>query len=250
MSAVNTYPSQPHDAPGSDARPGEPSMEDILASIRRIIADDQSRQTPPFRRPQAALPRIDGPDDIQSARDETAETVPVASLDVVPPVPETTVERAAAAMPHLNTPAAPEPLYTVDQAAIDAIAHAGAAAVLRPTFGQGPAQASASLAEPVARAPEPPRPPTPPPAPAQEPPSSSLDVDTEPLVSPVTAAGIESSFQALATTVLMQNTAAVESMVRDALRPMLKTWLDDNLPTIVERLVRVEIERVARGGRG
>jgi cell pole-organizing protein PopZ len=33
------------------------------------------------------------------------------------------------------------------------------------------------------------------------------------------------------------------------LRPMLKKWLDDNLPTIVERLVRVEIERVARGGR-
>jgi cell pole-organizing protein PopZ len=30
---------------------------------------------------------------------------------------------------------------------------------------------------------------------------------------------------------------------------MLKTWLDDNLPVIVERLVRVEIERVARGGR-
>jgi cell pole-organizing protein PopZ len=33
------------------------------------------------------------------------------------------------------------------------------------------------------------------------------------------------------------------------LRPMLRVWLDDNLPTIVERLVRAEIERVARGGR-
>jgi len=28
---------------------------------------------------------------------------------------------------------------------------------------------------------------------------------------------------------------------------MLKTWLDDNLPGMVERLVRAEIERVARG---
>jgi uncharacterized protein len=36
-------------------------------------------------------------------------------------------------------------------------------------------------------------------------------------------------------------------MVRDMLRPMVKTWLDDNLPTLVERLVREEIQRVARG---
>jgi cell pole-organizing protein PopZ len=32
------------------------------------------------------------------------------------------------------------------------------------------------------------------------------------------------------------------------LRPMLKEWLDDHLPDVVERLVRAEIERVARGG--
>jgi cell pole-organizing protein PopZ len=31
------------------------------------------------------------------------------------------------------------------------------------------------------------------------------------------------------------------------LRPMLKVWLDDNLPGLVERLVRAEIERVSRG---
>jgi cell pole-organizing protein PopZ len=33
------------------------------------------------------------------------------------------------------------------------------------------------------------------------------------------------------------------------LRPMLSDWLDDNLPKLVERLVREEIERVARGPR-
>jgi len=33
------------------------------------------------------------------------------------------------------------------------------------------------------------------------------------------------------------------------LRPMLKAWLDENLPGIVERLVRAEIERLARGAR-
>jgi cell pole-organizing protein PopZ len=37
----------------------------------------------------------------------------------------------------------------------------------------------------------------------------------------------------------------LEDIVRDALRPLLQTWLDDHLPGIVERLVREEITRVA-----
>jgi cell pole-organizing protein PopZ len=36
--------------------------------------------------------------------------------------------------------------------------------------------------------------------------------------------------------------------MREMLRPMLKNWLDDNLPAIVGRLVRAEIQRVARSG--
>jgi uncharacterized protein len=36
----------------------------------------------------------------------------------------------------------------------------------------------------------------------------------------------------------------IEDVVRDAIRPMLKDWLDTNLPPLVERLVRAEIERV------
>jgi len=40
-----------------------------------------------------------------------------------------------------------------------------------------------------------------------------------------------------------------ERTAREMLRPMLKQWLDDNLPAMVERLVRVEIERLARGRR-
>ena len=41
----------------------------------------------------------------------------------------------------------------------------------------------------------------------------------------------------------------IEDSIREMLRPLLKQWLDDNLPVIVERLVRQEIERVARGRR-
>lgn len=42
---------------------------------------------------------------------------------------------------------------------------------------------------------------------------------------------------------------SIEDMTQEMLRPMLQEWLDDNLPTLVERLVREEIERVARGPR-
>jgi cell pole-organizing protein PopZ len=44
----------------------------------------------------------------------------------------------------------------------------------------------------------------------------------------------------------MQNARTLEDLVRDMLRPMLKSWLDENLPRVVERLVLAEIERVSR----
>lgn len=69
------------------------------------------------------------------------------------------------------------------------------------------------------------------------------------LLSPSVGASISSSFQALAESVLFHDPETLERMAEDALRPMLKTWLDENLPSMVERLVRAEIERVARGSR-
>ena len=47
----------------------------------------------------------------------------------------------------------------------------------------------------------------------------------------------------LAHTVLTHNARTLEDLVSEMLRPMLKVWLDDNLPAMVERLVRAEIER-------
>jgi cell pole-organizing protein PopZ len=67
------------------------------------------------------------------------------------------------------------------------------------------------------------------------------------LISPATSAAVDSAFNTLAQTVLVQNGRTLEDLVRELLRPMLKTWLDDNLPNMVERLVRAEIERVSRG---
>jgi cell pole-organizing protein PopZ len=70
------------------------------------------------------------------------------------------------------------------------------------------------------------------------------------LMSSATSAAVDSAFNALAQTVLVHNVRTLEDLVREMLRPMLKVWLDDNLPGIVERLVRAEIERVSRGRGG
>jgi cell pole-organizing protein PopZ len=66
-------------------------------------------------------------------------------------------------------------------------------------------------------------------------------------LSQATTAAVDSAFNSLAHTVLVQNARTLEDLVREMMRPMLKTWLDDNLPALVERLVRAEIERVSRG---
>ena len=50
----------------------------------------------------------------------------------------------------------------------------------------------------------------------------------------------------LAQTVLVQNARTLEDLVREMLRPMLKAWLDDNLPAIVQSTVDKEVERIAR----
>jgi cell pole-organizing protein PopZ len=69
----------------------------------------------------------------------------------------------------------------------------------------------------------------------------------EDLLSPTTTAAVDSAFNALAHTVLVQNARTLDDLVREMLRPMLKAWLDDNLPNMVERMIRAEIERVSRG---
>jgi cell pole-organizing protein PopZ len=67
------------------------------------------------------------------------------------------------------------------------------------------------------------------------------------LISNETIAAVDSAFNSLAHTVIGQNARTLEDLVREMLRPMLKSWLDDNLPGLVERIVRAEIERVSRG---
>ncbi|MGH6838951.1 MAG: PopZ family protein [Methylocella sp.] len=58
---------------------------------------------------------------------------------------------------------------------------------------------------------------------------------------------VGAAFNALLASRFVQRSDAVIDLTREMLRPMLKSWLDDNLEGIVERLVGAEIERIARG---
>ena len=110
----------------------------------------------------------------------------------------------------------------------------------------------------AAPAPPPPPPPLPKPAPGFRTIDGTSDVvfTTRPeppphfdrgLISNETVAAVDSAFNTLAHTIIGQNARTLEDLVKEMMRPMLKSWLDDNLPSLVERIVRAEIERVSRG---
>lgn len=67
------------------------------------------------------------------------------------------------------------------------------------------------------------------------------------LLSPSSDAAVQNAFGALAGNMLAGSQLTLDDLVKDMLRPMLKAWLDTNLPPLVEKLVRDEIERVSRG---
>jgi cell pole-organizing protein PopZ len=215
------------------AKAQEPSMEEILASIRRIIADDDVPKTesapvePPTlpSRPTVVaspLPAERAPRQAEINAMLTQLSAPVSSPSVVEPQAADVLEltEAMAASP----PAHVEGFRTIDGGS--------------DLMFEGDAQES--VAQPVAPAPAR----VPPIEEARRQPPSELD---RALMSSVTSAAVDSAFNSLAHTVLVQNARTLEDLVREMLRPMLKSWLDDNLPSVVERLVRAEIERVSRG---
>ena len=195
-------------------KPNEPSMEEILASIRRIIADDEKPATPPEPEPVALAP-VPEPDPVPEP-----EAVSVPEPDPQPQPEDDVLDLGA------------EASLVEEPVAVDDI----------------------EFAEPVEPAPAPAAPPLPPEPPvAIAPPvqvaPSAPSLDMASLISDQAGAAVHNAFGALANTVLSNNARTLEDLVKDMLKPMLKTWLDDNLPGMVERLVRAEIERVARGGR-
>jgi uncharacterized protein len=66
------------------------------------------------------------------------------------------------------------------------------------------------------------------------------------LLSREATTAIGSAFNTLTDTIKKYE-PTLEDVVRETLRPMLKSWLDENLPSLVQRMVEAEIERVTRG---
>ena len=81
----------------------------------------------------------------------------------------------------------------------------------------------------------------------EPPPFETASPPQQQILSRSTVSAVESAFNTLANTVLSNNARTLEDLVKEMLRPMLKSWLDDNLPGLVERIVKAEIERVSRG---
>ena len=226
---MSALPSPLQNQHGSNESAADPSMEEILASIRRIIADDHGTPITP-RPPRASLP-------------------PALDIGTRPPrSPRGAAQPSASARAPETAPVSRDPVLR-DPGLREPAAHID---VSPPRMRPVP-RASENVAfgrDELERAPEPFRVarshPAPEPAsPVAAPPANAIET----LLSPLAQASVTSAFEALTVSMAAQNTSMVEDAVRDMLRPMLKQWLDDNLPTIVERLVRAEIERVARGGR-
>ena len=167
----------------------EPTMEEILASIRRIISED----------------------------DAPAETAPVAEAAPEPaPIEDEVLELT-------------EPYEAPATEAIGDLDVADAAPF--------PTEPAPAVTQPAAVAAE----------------AETLVGETAAASAASAFAGLAASFQkpepapvASAADMNFMSGNTVEAMVREMLRPMLKDWLDANLPAIVEAQVRKEVERIAR----
>jgi cell pole-organizing protein PopZ len=176
----------------------EPSMEDILSSIKRIIAEegDAAAANRPRRPARAAAPTYAPVDD-----DEI--------LELNQPAPD--------------EPAQPEPRRAPPP----------------------PIQPEALRVDLRDVAPEPAPQPT------------SRPAAPEPILSPTTAEATRGPLEALSRMVVKPEAApapaipagetSLEGMVREMIRPMLRDWLDANLPHMVEEMVQREISRIAAG---
>jgi cell pole-organizing protein PopZ len=236
------------------AKGQEPSMEEILASIRRIIADDDSAKTQPpkpadgvVQQPAASSPRpapppramtppppiepMISPSAALAAAKERADFPKPASF-----APESEHE------PETGAEMSPDILDLTERMAAERGGFRTIDAELDLIFEETPPGPPEQPTQMMAEAPAPVEPPL------ADPPAGRAPARAEQsLMSAATSAAVDSAFNTLAQTVLVQNGRTLEDLVREMLRPMLKTWLDDNLPGMVERLVRAEIERVSRG---
>ncbi|WDZ78159.1 PopZ family protein [Ensifer adhaerens] len=263
----------------------EPSMDEILASIRKIIESNEPGQA--GLSPQEHFEDEAG-DEIELTIDSEIETVAFGrreeSADILRPTPAAPAVELSIVSPEVSTAVAQPPLSLADVAARVRAASERHATGFAPREAQPAAPAPAIQDSPVVTsrmaAVSAPKAPTVQPvvtlethedteavaAPESaevrdsfEPPAqvaTPVMVDTAApekaiaaIVSPEVGRKVAQSFDNLALAVDQGARRSFDEIAQEMLRPMLQEWLDDNLPTLVERLVREEIERVARGPR-
>lgn len=193
----------------------EPSIEEILDSIRQIIADDdESGEAAPAENPVAAKP---AEDDIIELTEKAPETKPELPKAVAPPTP-----------PPPEPPPAPSKEVEKPNIQVDM---------------QEPETVPAPPPVPVKAAPEPESRPamTPPPPP------ESADSLESILTKNAEAAAI-GAFSELAQKASVEKggKVTIEDVVRYEIRPLLRAWIDKYLPGMVERLVQKELEKISR----
>lgn len=194
----------------------EPSMEDILASIRRILSEDDVEEA-------------------SQAEEGQIESAPE-------PEPEPDPEPAPAAQDEdEDVLELTEDMVVADGGDEDG-GDDGGEEEIDPAWGFDPGAEDEDEEE---AAPEPEPEPEPEPAPA---PAAAED---EHLVSPPAEAASTAFLGELMRQIAQHQTLSVgdggitiEALTREMLRPLLKEWLDQNLPEMVERLVKAEIERM------
>ena len=185
-------------------------MEEILASIRRIISEDDA---PEEAGAEAAAPEPEAEPDFGPVADDEPEAVVEAEPEI----------EASEDVLELTEPYTPPSSVSIGD--IDAF----------------------EAPEPVAAAPAPAPKPAPAPAPK---PAIKAEPVVGGLVSETTESSAASAFGSLAGALLVPHSErTLEDVTKDLLRPLLQSWLDAHLPAIVEEQVRIEVERIARQSR-
>jgi cell pole-organizing protein PopZ len=258
-------------------------MEEILASIRRIIEESDTGR-PEEAAPQPVNsdvpPRAAIPEPTPAVHaGEEAELPPRQGIAVPPAAPRSYSSASEGPLaPMQSRPverdaSRPEPLAEAEMVkvpvesiesssaidATDALAADVAEAFLPSEVAPKPPAEQEFIAEPVDVASETGseqsdgamRPPAVQHTDTSEDEEVSMDLQRalEPILSETVERQVSASFDDLSFAVRSEQRRSFDEIAQEIMRPLLQEWLDNNLPTLVERLVREEIERVARGGR-
>ena len=240
----------------------EPSMEEILASIRRIISDEEEPGNDSNDAPQAS-DLEDNPVEIEAADDmgdgsemsqddlDKLFDMDDGGDDTTDVAAEDDVDEMAAAMAEAEAEAEEDDvLELTEELAVDE-----SEAAVVDDIGEALVDNDVAFVEQLEADDEPDleniaatlRTPEPVAKVAPVPDFDLPEVEGDgPLTSEQTGEAVHAAFDNLSHMFVGGNAQTIEELVRDMLRPMLKAWLDQNLPGMVQEMVQKEIQRVTR----